>query len=430
MSDAATQGVTLAPVSRAARVQKVRSPGGIEAWLVEDYAVPLVAFDFAMGGGATQDPGGKPGVANLLASLLDEGAGPLDASAFHQAIDDLAIHLSFHADRDHLTGHLMTLARHADKAFELLRLAVSEARLDADPIERVRGQIGAGLRRELNDPDSMAARSLRRLSFPGHPYGWPVRGELTSLGTIERGDLVDLRARIMTREKLVVAAVGAIDAASLAAKLDAVFGSLPAQGALNDPQPVTMVGVGDIHTDTLDIPQTTIRFARPGLARRDPDYIAATVVNHILGGGAFTARLFREVREKRGLAYSVYSHLQTFDRTAMVMGGTSTKNERAKESLDVIQQEIRDLAENGPLEDELAKAKKYLTGSYALSFDSSTKIASQLVHLQNEGFDVTWLDERNPRIEAVTMEDAKRAAKRLFGNGDLLVAAAGKPVGM
>ena len=227
-----------------------------------------------------------------------------------------------------------------------------------------------------------------------------------------------------------IAAVGAIDAKTLGEKLDLVFGSLAATSTLADVPPTTLRGVGEVHVENLDIPQTTIRFARPGLARKDPDYMAATVVNHILGGGAFTARLFREVREKRGLAYSVYSHLQTFDRTAMVMGGTSTKNERAKESLDVIGHEIRDLAENGPTTDELIKAKKFLTGSYALSFDTSTKIASQLVHLQNEGFDVTWLDDRNRKIEAVATEDAARAAKRLFGDGQLLVAAAGKPVGM
>jgi zinc protease len=416
--------------SRAARVQKVRSPGGIEAWLVEDYAVPLVALDFAMPGGAAQDPAGKAGVATLLSVLLDEGAGPYDSSAFHQAIDDLAVHLSFGADRDHFTGHLLTLTRNRDEAFELLRLALCDARLDAEPIERVRGQLIASLRRELNDPDSMAARALRRLSFPGHAYGRPVRGEINSLGMIHRDDLVAMRSKGFARDHLVIAVVGAINAATLGPHLDAIFGALPEKGAIEAVPPVTMAGVGSTHIETLDIPQSTLRFARPGLARKDPDFVAATVVNHILGGGAFTARLFREVREKRGLAYSVYSQLQSFDRAALVIGGTSTKNERAAESLDVIRHEIRDLADNGPTADELEKAKKFLIGSYALSFDTSTKIASQLVHLQSEGYDVTWLDERNRRVAAVTMEDAKRAAKRLFGDGSLLVAAAGKPVGL
>lgn len=422
--------VALPPTSRADRVQKIRSPGGIEAWLVEDYAVPLVAFDIAFRGGAAQDPAAKPGMASLLGALLDEGAGPYDAQEFHQKLDDLAVHLSFGADRDHFTGHLMTLTRNLDPAFELMRLALCEPRLDADPIERVRGQMAAGLRRELNDPDSVAARALRRKCFPDHPYGRPVRGELDSLGAITRDDLVTMHGRMAARDNLVVAAVGAIDAQTLGQKLDLVFGALPERARLEGVPAIVAHGAGETVIEDIDIPQTTIRFARPGLARQDPDFVAGTVVNHILGGGAFTARLFREVREKRGLAYSVYSHLQTFARSALVMGGTSTKNERATESLAVIQHEIRDLAENGPHEEELAKAKKYLTGSYALQFDTSTKIASQLVHLQNEGFDVTWLDERNRRVEAVTTEDAARVARRLFGDGALLVAAAGRPVGM
>ncbi len=227
-----------------------------------------------------------------------------------------------------------------------------------------------------------------------------------------------------------MAAVGAIDAATLAAKLDLVFGALPARAQLEDVPAAAMRGLGETVVEDIDIPQTTIRFARPGLARQDPDFMAATVVNHVLGGGAFTARLFREVREKRGLAYSVYSHLQTLARSALIMGATSTKNERASESLSVIRHEIADLSANGPTAEELAQAKKYLVGSYALQFDTSTKIASQLVHLRNEGFDVTWLDDRNRRVEAVTTEDAARVARRLFGDGALLVAAAGRPVGM
>ncbi len=170
--------------------------------------------------------------------------------------------------------------------------------------------------------------------------------------------------------------------------------------------------------------------AARGSPARTRIFIAATVINHILGGGIFSARLFREVREKRGLAYSVYSQLVTYDHAAMLTGGTSTKNERAAESMSVIESEIMSLAELGPTEEELDKAKKYLIGSYALRFDTSTKIANQLLHLQTEDFGVDYLDERNRLIAAVTMEDAKRAAKRLFGDGKLLVTVAGRPEGM
>jgi zinc protease len=156
----------------------------------------------------------------------------------------------------------------------------------------------------------------------------------------------------------------------------------------------------------------------------------ALVVNYILGGGGLTTRLFHEVREKRGLAYSVYSQIQSFERAAMLAGSTSTKNERAAESLAVIENEIRLLATEGPSEAELDKAKKYLTGSYALSFDTSTKIAAQLVHLQQHGFDISYLDQRNKEVEAVTLTEAKRVGKRLLDDGSLLVIAVGRPSGM
>jgi len=416
--------------SRAASVQKVITPGGIEAWLVEDYAVPLIAFDFAFKGGNSQDPDGKPGTATMLAGLLDEGAGPLDSDAFHRALDEKAIEIAFSADRDSFSGRMQSLSRNIDRAFELLRLAVTDARIDADPLERVRAQLNAGLRREINDPDSMAGKKWREIAYPGHVYGRPTRGTLETLPNLTREDLVAMRSTILARDSLKIAVVGAIDAVRLAKHIDDVFGALPAKGNLITIPDVTMQGVGTRHVIDLDVPQATIRFGRPGIARHDPDFVPAFVVNHILGGGVFTARLFNEVREKRGLAYSVYSQLQTNDHSNMLIGATSTKNERAAESLTVIQEQIANLGADGPTEDELDKAKKYLTGSYALRFDTSTKIASQLVHLQMEGFDVDYLDQRNSHIQNVTLDEAKRVAARLFGDGQLLVTVVGKPEGL
>ncbi len=413
--------------SRASTVQKVVSKGGVETWLVEDYAIPLIALEFAFKGGATQDPVGKPGAATLLSGLLDEGAGPYDSEGFHRALDEDAIEMSFSADRDILTGRMQSLSRNSARAFALLQLAVTGSRLDAESFERVVSQITAGLKREANDPDAVAGRRLRALAYPNHPYGMPVRGELSTLPNLTRADLIEMRAATFARDNLKIAAVGAIDAAALAGHLDDVFGQLPERASLGVVAPGVFSGTGTRHVDPIDLPQSAIRFGREGLARKDPDFIPAMVVNHVLGGGIFSARLFREVREKRGLAYSVYSRLVTYDHAAMFYGGTSTKNERVAESMAVIEKEVSSLSDRGPTEEELDKAKKYLTGSYALRFDTSTKIAGQLVNLQCEGFDVEYLDERNKLIAAVTMEDAKRAAKRLFGDAKLLVTVAGNP---
>ncbi|PPQ35998.1 zinc protease [Rhodoblastus acidophilus] len=419
-----------AKISRASRVQQIVTPFGIKAWLVEDYAVPLVALEFSFEGGAAQDPQGKAGAASMLAGMLDEGAGHLDSEQFQRALDDHAIRLHFSADRDELTGHLQTLTRNLDKAFELVTLALNAPRFDAEPLERVRGQINAMLKRESKDPDAMAGQAWRRAAWPNHPYARSPRGELGEVDTVGREDLVALHRKLLARDALKIAVVGAIDAATLATKLDALFSGLPAQ-AERAPLPQTNIaGLGRRVLVDLDVPQANIRYGRPGLTRHDPDFIAATVVNHIWGGGSFTSRLWQEVREKRGLTYSVYSMLSTPKASPGLIGATSTKNERAAESLSVISEEARRMAEEGPTADELEKAKKYLVGSYALRFDTSTKIAGHLLQLQQEGFAPDYLDRRNAEIEAVTIEDARRVARRLLGDGQFLVAVVGRPEGL
>lgn len=418
-------------LSRTVNVQEIVTPRGVKAWLVEDYAVPLLSLDFAFKGGASQDPPGKTGAATMLAALFDEGAGSLDSQAFQQALDEKAIEISFNCDRDHIGGRMRTLIRNVDRAAELLRLAINAPRLDAAPIARVREQLSAGLRHEANDPGSLAGRVWRARSFPGHPYGAPTNGALETLPGIERADLASLARNLVTRGALYVGIVGAIDAERAARLIDLVFADLPPNGAMTEVKDAIFSGVGTTEIVALDVPQSTIRFGRPSFARHDPDYMTSVLLTHILGGGTgLSSRLFREVREKRGLAYSVSTSISSLDHAGFLHGGTSTKNERAKESLEVIGAEILDLSTNGPTEDELVKGKKYLVGSYPLRFDTSAKIAGQLVHIQLDGFGPEWMIERNRLIEAVTMEDARRVSRRLFADGAMSVAVVGRPVGL
>jgi zinc protease len=411
-------------------VERVVSPGGVEAWLVEEHAVPIVAMEFAFLGGASQDPSDKAGVAHLTSGVLDEGAGPLDSDAFQTRLADRAIELNFDADRDTLRGSLKTLVKHADEAFELTRLAVTEARFDASSVERVRSQILAGLRHEAQNPESLSARAFYANAFQGHPYGHPVRGTIDSISAVGREDLVRYRDGKLARGNLRVAVVGAIDAVTLGRALDKIFGALPAAPQLA-PVPSTKAGgLGKRVVIDVDVPQSVVRFGCAGIARLDADYIPGYVINHILGGGVFTARLFREVREKRGLAYGVSTSLVPMRHAALLAGGTATKNERVGESISVIKDEIRKLASEGPEAEELRLAKQYLIGSYALHFDTSTKIASQLLQISIEGLGIDYVDRRNGLVDAVTPEAARRVAKRLLGDGELLIVVAGQPVGL
>jgi len=414
----------------AVNVDVVVTPRGLKLWLVRSHAVPLVSLEFAMRGGAAQDPAKKAGLSALMAGLLDEGAGDLDSQAFHRALDEKAVEMSFHCDRDHWSGRMRTLTKNLDHAAELLRLAVNAPRFDEEPFERVREHMNARLRHDANDPATLANRNWKAKAFPHHPYGQPADGSLETLARIERADLVNAAAHGIARDELMIAVVGAIDEKGAAALVDKAFGDLPAKGDLKAIADAEFAGLGMIDRVDLDVPQSTIRFGRPALKRDDPDFIASIVAAHVLGGsGNMTSRLFREVREKRGLAYTVFGTFYSLEHGAYFYGGTTTKNERARESFDVASAEIRDVALNGLNEQELKKGKTYLIGSYPLRFDTSAKIASQLIHIQLERRAPDWLIERNREIAAVTMKSVKRAAHRAFGDGALHTTVVGRPEG-
>lgn len=419
--------VLMAPLAaKATTIQRVVSPGGIEAWLVQDPSVPLIAFDFSFRGGANQDPVDKPGVATMATALLDEGAGDLDSKSFHERAESKAIQLGFSVNRDQTSGSVRTLSANQDEAFELLRLAVTSPHFDAVDMERIRDQVLSGLRRETTSPNEMASRRWWSTAFPGHAYGRPVRGTLESIPTITVADLRDYMRRVFARDTLKIAIVGDIDAATAGKFIDKVFGSLPAKSELSDVPVMLPQGLGQKISIDLDVPQSVLILGGLGIARSDPDFMAAFVVNHVLGGGSFSSRLYREVREVRGLAYSVFSTLVPLEHAALFMTGTATRADRTGQTLDVLQSEIRRLAEDGPTEEELAKSKSFLTGSYALSFDTSSKIAAQLVQIQRESLGIDYIDKRNSLVQAVTMADVKRVARRLLDAG-MLVTVVGRP---
>jgi zinc protease len=366
----------------------------------------------------------------MLARLLDEGAGPYNSDAFQERLAARAIELTFHAGPDAVGGSLKTLVKHADEAFELLRLALAEPRFDADAIERVRAQTIAGLRYQANDPNVVASKRFFAEAFPDHPYGRPASGTVGSVAAITRDDLVRLHRAVATRSRVKVAVVGAIGSERLGELVDAVFGSLPEAEPLRRVPPTMVAGRGSRVVVDLDVPQSVIRFGLNGVTWRDPDFTPAYVLNHVLGGGAFTSRLFQEVREKRGLAYSVGTSLVSYRASAMTWGFTATKNERVPEALDVIASEMIRLKEEGPTDDELQKAKDYLTGSYALGFDTSTKIAHQLAQIAFEGLGLDYIARRNALVSAVTQADIRRAAARTLDDGEMLVVVAGRPVGI
>jgi zinc protease len=421
---------TLAPqIASATKIESIRTPAGIEVWLVRDPTVPLIAINFGFRGGSAQEQPDKAGAMNMMGSLLDEGAGEVDAKAFQDRLERGAIEMSFTAGRDTFRGSLRTLKENQDEAFELLRLAMNEPRFAPEAVERIRAQIISRLRRQSTSPNEIASNTWWETAFPGHPYGQPTNGTVESVAKITAADMRSLLKRVLTRDTLKIGVVGDVDAASIGRLIDHAFATLPAKGDLTPIPDVTMQGVGKRIVIDLDVPQTVVQFGGPGLKRSDPDFMAAYLMDHVLGGGAFSSRLYREVREKRGLAYGVSDNLLWLYHAAVHIGGTATRNDATKDTIGVIETEVARMAKEGPTADEVEKAKTYLKGSFALGLDTSTKISNQLVSMQLDNLGIDYIDRRSALIDAITVDDTKRMAKRLLESG-MLVTVVGRPQGV
>ncbi len=413
--------IASAPSQAAAKIQHLVTPGGIEAWFVQDATVPLIAMEYAFGGGASQDPPGKPGVGTLVADLLDEGSGDLDSRTFHERLDRRAIELSFSTTRDFFRGSLRMLRDNKDEAFDLLRMALTSPHFEGADVERIRSQVMSSLRSDTTNPGALASRKFLEMAFGDHPYGRRAEGTLEGVSKIDIADLKNYAHHVLARDTLKVAVVGDIDADTLGKLLDRTFVGLPANASLTTVADIVAAKPPQRAFIPLDVPQTVVMFGGPGLRRHDPDFMAGYVVNHILGGGTLSSRLYHEVREKRGLAYSVYDALLWMQHSALFIGNTGTRADRAGDTIEAIDREVQRMAADGPTQKELEEAKSYLKGSQMLALDTSSKLASALLQYQLDGLPIDYIEKRNAIVDAVTLDDAKRAAKRLWGQGLLTV---------
>jgi len=417
-------------VAVAIDIERVQSLGGIEAWLVRDTSVPVISFNFAFRGGASVDPEGKGGRAEMVSGLLDEGAGEMTSQVFQRALEDVAARIRFSSSTDRFRGSLRTLLVNRKEAFRLLTLALNEPRFDSRPVERIRAQMTAGLRSALQDPGTIAMRAWYGMVFPDHPYGRPNGGTVESVKKITVGDLHDFTKNYFSRKSLVVGVAGDITAEELKTRLDQVFGRLPKDGAGQHVENTQPMAAGKQVVVERDIPQSVVVFGHTGIARTDPDWYTAYVMMRVLGGGGFSSRLTEEVREKRGLAYSVYSYLNPYDHAALIIGRVATSNARVAESLDVIRSEWRRMAGGGVTTEELASIKTYINGSFPLRLDSTGRIAGMLLAVQINNLGINYLNSRDVLINNVTSDDIKRVAKRLLKANALTVVVVGKPKGL
>ncbi|WP_306151317.1 pitrilysin family protein [Roseovarius sp. MMSF_3281] len=410
-------------------VEEITTPNGINAWLVEDHNIPFVSLELRFRGGASLDAPEKRGAVNLMVGLLEEGAGEMDARAFAKATESIAASFNYSVDDDTVSISARFLTENRDQAVDLLRKSLVDPRFDDQAIQRVRAQVQSNIRSALKDPRDLAGMAFDKIVYGDHPYASSLMGTLDSVANLTRDDLVAAHDATLALDRLHVSAVGDITAGELKTVLDTLLAGLPEHGAPL-PGPAKPNLPGGVKIVDFETPQSVAMFAQPGIDRDDPDFFAAYILNHILGGGSFESRLMNEVREKRGLTYGVYSYLADKDGAQLWMGSVSSANDRIAEAVSVIRDEWSRIRENGVTDEELQDAKTYLTGAYPLRFDGNGPIAKITVAMQMEDLPTDYILNRNDMVEAVTLEDVNRVAKELLDPERLTFVIAGQPEGL
>jgi len=410
----------------AANIQNIDLGKAAQVWFAEDHTVPIVSFNISLPAGSAYDPAGKAGLASFTGAMIDEGAGGLDSKAFHEALANRAITFSARAERDYLVISISTLKENAPEAMRLLQLALTRPRFENDALARVRAQIIQSLQEDQVEPPRVAGRGFMREFFGGHAYAHPVNGEIASISAISQADLRNFARSHWVKNGLKVAVAGDITAPALSKLLGDTF--LPVSGASPPPLPnVGRLGAPGVHVIAMPVPQPSVAFGLPGIMRQDPDFIPGYVANYVLGGGGFSSHLMNEVRVKRGLTYGISTSLTAYNKAAILQGTVATRADAVRQTVQVVKDTLANFTANGPTQQELDDAKTYLTGSFPLAFASNSGTAAQLGTFQRQNLDIGYVARRNALIQAVTLADVKRVAKRLFDPARLTVVIGGSP---
>ncbi|MBL4751303.1 MAG: insulinase family protein [Amylibacter sp.] len=410
-------------------IQEITTKGGITAWLVEEHSIPFIALEVSFKGGASLDAPDKAGATYLMTGLLEEGSGDMDATAFSKETEGLAASFGYDAGRDSVSISAQVLTENRDQALALLKQALMQPTFNEVAFDRVKKQVISIVQSSETDPGDIAGRTLRALAYPGHPYSQPLEGTPETVAGLTVEDVRKAHKGAFAKDRMFVSVVGDITAAELGPMLDKLLGDLPETGPAL-PQKTTFAASGGLTVVDFDTPQAVAIWAHAGIDRDDPEFFAAYLLNHILGGSGFTARLTQEVREKRGLTYGVYSYLAPYDYVSVMGGSVSSSNDRIKTAIEVVQDEWRKMAENGATEAELEAAKKFLTGAYPLRFDGNGRIAGLLVGMQMQGYPIDYPKTRNDKINAVTLDQVNAVAKWLLKPDAMRFVVVGKPEGL
>jgi len=401
--------------AEAAELSPVRfvMPNGLTVLVLEQHALPIVQIHALVKAGSAHDPSEKAGLANLVASLLDEGTTTRSASQLAEQIDFVGGALVARATEDYTTATARVLKKDAELGFELLADVLQRPAFPSAELERVRGQLLGEMQSEKDDPGLVATKAFNQLVFGGHPYRWPVNGTEETLPKITRDDVQKFYAREYLPNQSILAIVGDLTTEQARDLVAKHFGGWKPGKA-----PARKVGTpAKIDKPVLklidkDLTQVTIVAGHLGISRLNPDYYAVTVMNHILGAGGFSSRLMDSIRDRQGLAYGVASMFDANQMPGSFMISLQTRTEMANQAIGAMLTELGGMVEHPPTDEELADAKAYLIGSFPLRLDTTGKLADILGQVEFFGLGLDYFTQYPKWIEQVTKEDVQRVAKQ------------------
>ncbi|TMH47527.1 MAG: insulinase family protein [Betaproteobacteria bacterium] len=399
---------------------------GARVNFVESHALPIVDVAVEFAAGSAYDSREQAGLARLTLAMLRAGSSRYSETEASRRIADAGAQLHENFDLDRAGFALRSLSSEAERktATQTLADMLQSPLFPAEAFEREKARAIANAREAETQPDRVAERRLYALMYPAHPYGFSETPD--TLASIGREDLARHYRNCYGSARAVVTIVGDLDRDAAKALAEELTSRL-SKGTDSALAPVVTPPAGAALRVAHPSTQSHVLLGVAALTRADPDYFPLFVGNYSLGGGGFMSRLLREIREKRGYAYSVYSYFRPYEREGPFQVGLETRRDQAREALELARSVVGEFVTHGPTEAELKAAKKSLVGGFPLRIDTNRKILDQIAVIGFYRLPLDWLDEFPARVQGVTLAQVKSAFARRIDPEKLSIVVVGAP---
>ena len=405
---------------------QLKTKSGISFWFVKDSSIPIVSVSFSFRGGSSLENKEKPGLSNLMTSLLDEGTRNLSASEFKEVMKVNGIKLNISSQKDKIEGSFQVITSQVSEGFKLFYEALNHPRFDDSEIQKVRKQIISSIKIDQSNIPTIASNLFNKNFFGEHSFSRNIKGTIESIKKINRNDLIDFRKKAFQKSNLVIGVSGNIDKNEIKKQIDLVFSEMDDSFKISKLERFLSLAQGD-KIFKITTPQTSVLFGHPGFERNNDNFFALRVANYILGGGGFQSRLYKNIREKKGLVYSIYSYLLPYESDGVLIGGFQTRNESVYKTVSTVKNEWDRMRKIGISKEEFQNAKDYFNGSFTRNFTSTLSIARLLQVVQYYKLGEDYFNRREEIINNLELDKVNEVIFETFDSSKLFFMIVGEP---